>query len=278
VIGIADEVKSLASTSVTLESGGNPNAGEITNYDFVFKTETILPPNSWVRFTFPDSGFYLASFPTCRSYAINDKTLTGNLLCTSSGNAVTMTGNNAEVPAKTEIGIKISCTNPPYTGTTGTFSIETGRENTATIYDRRIGIPGVVIKHGVISAITMKSVDSTTTLSKSKIVLYSLVMLPTNPIEQGGSIEIEANNDFNMDNPPTTIGPFCDHGLEDESDSNKLSLAYSFKKLTITKFAAFKPIEIELHLHFVNPSVSGFTTPLKITTKKADGTIIDYND
>ena len=110
-----------------------------------------------------------------------------------------MTGNSEEVAAGTEIGIKISCTNPTHTGTTGSFSIETGRTGTNTLYDRRISIPGVVIQSGVISGITMTAVESTTTLSKGKWVLYRLIINMTNPIEQGGTIEIECNNDFNMD-------------------------------------------------------------------------------
>lgn len=55
-------------------------------------------------------------------------------------------------------------------------------------------------------------------------------------------------------------------------------MAYSLKKLTISNFAAYSPSEISLLLEFKNPTVAGDTTPLKITSKKADGTIIDYND
>ena len=55
-------------------------------------------------------------------------------------------------------------------------------------------------------------------------------------------------------------------------------MAYSLKKLTISNFAAYSPSEISLLLEFKNPTVAGETTPLKITSKKTDGTIIDYND
>lgn len=54
-----------------------------------------------------------------------------------------MTGLADEVPSNTPVIIRIPGNNPTRSGTTGTFTITTGREYTTTAYERSSNIPGI---------------------------------------------------------------------------------------------------------------------------------------
>jgi len=276
VVGVAGAINSLASASVAIQSGSSKKAGEVTRYEVAMKVQTTLPMWSWLRFSFPAS-FTIAKYPTCEAYTINGKVLKGNLICEQDNNKVKVYGIAQEVFPNTEIGVRVSVTNPPYAGSPGTFTVETGRNSTNTVYERKANIASVVIEPGQITGVRFGAVDSSVILATSKPVLYNLKFVTANTCEQGGKVEIEFSSNFNM-NSQTIY--YLEYGLEDISASKTVKLTYSSsaKKLTITDFKAFTNQQLSLILQIANPPSSGDTTPLIIRTYKSDGTTrIDEN-
>ena len=86
MIGISKEVETMTSASVVLESGGDDRAGEITKYEFTFKTTTELEAGDYMRFTFPAAaGFTLNPYPFCEAFSISDYAIPGQLFCYRQG-------------------------------------------------------------------------------------------------------------------------------------------------------------------------------------------------
>jgi histone deacetylase 6 len=276
VLGVAGSINSLASASVAIQSGSSKKAGEVTRYEIALKVQSTLPMWSWLRFTF-SSTYSIAHFPTCEAYPINGKTLKGNLICEQVGNQVKVTGLAQEVFPDTEIGVRVSVTNPAFTGSSGSFTVETGRNSTNTVYERKTNIAGVTIEPGQITGVRFVPVDSSIVLATSKPVLYNLKFVTFNPCEQGGKVEVVFNSNFNMDSQSVF---YLEYGLEDISASQTVSMSYSSssKTMTITNFKAFANQQLSLMLLVKNPASSGDTSPLIIRTFKKDGTTtIDEN-
>jgi histone deacetylase 6 len=273
VVGIAHAITTLASASVNVQSGSSKKAGEVTRYEFSIKVQSTLPKNSWMRYTFPSS-FTISQHPTCEAYTINGKTLQGDLSCEQTGNKVKVLGLVQEVFPNTEVGVRVSLTNPSFSGSPGMLTVETGRASTNTIYERITNIPSPVIEPGQITGVRLTPVDTSAVLATSKPVLYNLKFTTANTCSQG-KVEVEFNSDFNMDSQPIY---YVEYGLEDISATQPVTLAYSSKKLTITNFKAFTTQQISLVLLVTNPQASGDTQPLVISTYQSDFTTrIDQN-
>ena len=283
VVGIAPAQRILTSTSALLMSGGDSTTSSSTYYDFRLQTQEILPAWSWLRFTFP-SEFSLINAPNCTAVEVEDYTLQGTFSCLtdSSGQAVKLTGISEDVPAEKDIAIRVQATNPSYVLTTSTFKIESGRNNTNTVYEYSLTVPGVTTTPSPINSISLLPVDSTTILARSKQVYYELKFTPSNTIAQGGSIEIQFNNNFNLDPQAIdsqTIDPTVESGLFDIDVNTRTTCVYdsSTLKLTIANFLERSPDEITVRFMAVNPFEDGETTPLIITTKDASGNIQDQD-
>ncbi|CAG9322608.1 unnamed protein product [Blepharisma stoltei] len=277
VIGISGNFDQIISGTASIQSGGSSNAGDITRYDFTFKLSSVLGAWDWLRFTFPDDGYDLAKFPSCLSVDMEGNSISGVFSCISFGNQVTVTGIDQNLAASTEYAMRIAAKNPPQSGLTGTFTIESGRNYTNIVYERITGLTGVTILPGRITEITLKPNNTNWSLTKNKVILYNLQFLLRNPIEQGGTILIICSTDFNMDG--LSIQQVL-YGLDDISSSNTVTLSYSTttKILTLSNFAAFTPKLISIIFQLTNPSTAGSTVPLIIRTMKADGrTVIDEN-
>lgn len=276
-IGIESEVTAMTTGRVTISSSTSFRAGEVANYQFFFKPNRFLPRFNWLRFTFPANGYGLSRYPSCQAIAVNGKTLRGTLFCTGTGRQVQLTGFSEDIQAGTEVGVMVTATNPPQTGTTGYFWIETGRNLTNTVYERITTVPGVTITPGRITGTAFAQTDSNVVLSCNNLVLYTLKFTPYNPIEAGGSIRLQFNNNFNM---PATAHYWVNYGLEDFSASQTVTVVYStaLQLLTVANFAHFTAREISLQLEIKNPGISGATPALVLTTYKADGlTVIDQD-
>ena len=276
-IGVESAVTAMTTGRVSISSSTSFRAGEVANYQFYFKPNRFLPKFNWLRFTFPTGGYGLSRYPSCQAISVNGKALSGTLFCTGTGRQVQLTGFSEDIQAGTEIGIMVTATNPPQTGTTGYFWIETGRNRTNTVYERITTVPGVVIIPGRITGKAFAQTDSNVVLSCNNLVMYTLKFTPYNPIESGGQIRLQFNNNFNM---PTTAHFWVNYGLEDLSTSQTVTVSYStvLMLLTITNFAAFTSKEVSLQLEITNPAISGATPALVLTTYKADGlTIIDQD-
>lgn len=273
VVGIAKMPGKLLSATVSVVSGGSTHAGDVANYQFKFRLSRSLQAWHWLRFTFPSS-FNLAAYPSCSSFSIESSFIPGSLSCSSTDTSVLMAGISQDLQIGSEYGIYISATNPPHSGITGTFMIETGRNGTFTVLDRRDSIEGIYIDPGVISDISLKPYNTDWVISKNKKMLYRLKFLLKNPIDLDGYIILYFSNSFQMDY--TTIQEI-EYGLEDKSSTSQALLTYSLtsKTMKISNFAAFSPILISLLLEINNPSDSGPSNPISIRSYLSDSTLID---
>ena len=71
-----------------------------------------------------------------------------------------MTGISQDLSSGVEYGVYITVINPNFSGITGTFELETGRNNTFTVIDRQTNIQGVYISAGIISDISLLAYDT----------------------------------------------------------------------------------------------------------------------
>ena len=93
VIGIADTIGLLTSTSVSLDSSSVLNAGEVAKYAFSFKVSQTIPAQSYMKFIIQDENFGLSTYPSCSAFSINGKIISGKLTCQSIGREVYVRGN-----------------------------------------------------------------------------------------------------------------------------------------------------------------------------------------
>ena len=281
VIGIEQSAGSLTSTSVSVASGQSSYAGESTLYDFLFTVNKWTPQYSWLRFTFPNDDYTIPGFPSCTALTINRYKLPGLLSCITTGRKVLLTGFSANLNPGTALGIRIAVSNPAKAITTGTFTIETGRNSTNTVYELQTAIPGVTIAAGRVTGISLTPVDTTMTPSTKNIMRYTLLFTFTNPIEQGGTIIISCNNNFNLQGGVGVTNLYwVNSGLTDVSSTLQVTSVYSSvsNQLTISNFQAYKAGEISLMLELTHPATSGTTLPLGIQSRKADGTTVIDQD
>ena len=276
-IGVEAAVTFITTGSVAISSSTSTRAGEVASYLFYFKPNRFLPKYNWIRFTFPSDGYGISRYPSCQAISTNGISLIGTLYCTGKGSKVQLTGFSEDIQAGSLIGVSVTATNPPKSGVTGQFWIETGRNRTNTVYERITTVPGVTITPGRITAISFAQTDSNVILSTSNLVLYTLKFTPFNPIDAKGFIYLQFNNNFNM---PANAHYWVNYGLNDYSASQPVTISYSTatQLLTIASFEAFTPREISIQLEIMNPAASGKTPALVLTTYKANGlTIIDQD-
>ena len=275
VLGVSKSPSNFESATVSITSGGSLYAGDVTNYEFRFKLERNLQSWHWLRFIFP-SNYQLASYPACSAFAIEGNFVAGVLSCASSSSEVTMTGISADLIAGKEYGVYITATNPFYSGVTGTFTIETGRNLTFTVLDRRTDIEGVTILPGKISDISLKPYNEDWVITKKKKILYRLKFLLKNQIDQGGKIELTFTNSFNLDY--TQIRE-VEYGLEDVSLGEQVKLDYDLdlKVLKIYGFKEFSPVLIALIMEINNPNDAGPSDVIKISSYLKNGVLVDQD-
>jgi len=92
VIGIADTIGLLTSTSVTLDSSGVLNAGEVSRYAFSFKVSQTIPGQSYMKIYVLDENFGLSKFPSCSAFSMNGKIIQGKLTCETIGREIYIRG------------------------------------------------------------------------------------------------------------------------------------------------------------------------------------------
>ena len=278
VLGIASAVSSLSFASVITTSGSSARVGDASRLDFFFKTALGIPPNTWIRFTFPTSpSFSLAPHPTCLSIAARGVTLQGSLQCVLSSNQVTLTGISSALLPGSDGTIRISVTNPPQAGLAGPFTMETGIYGTNTVLERAASIPGIQIAPGQVTGIALVPADSQMTQSTGRFMPYFITFTLTNPVPYGGGVSLRFSADFNPNGGLN--GAYVVSGLNDPT-SGALQLAYTAASFTlsIATFAAYTTkTAIQLWIPLLNPLRAGTTWPLVISSTMADGTLIDQD-
>lgn len=274
VIGIADSIKNLTSPTVALDSSGVSSAGMLTKYSFSFKTNQIIPWNSYFMITIPaSSGFSISKSPSCSAFTINGNIITGILSCTSQTNNIIVRGLAADIPTAFEVGISVSVTNPTVSGTSGTFQIAIFRNGTNVVYAWSTGITGVTITPGAISKVIFSQINPILVASKNKLMNYRLRFIPKNSLPLGAQIYVQF--------PMIAISNcYIEYGIEDIDPTVPTKcVPQGSNSLLITGFQAIdNPGEISLTVRLKNPDNYGITTPVKIYTyKDLSKTIIDQD-
>jgi hypothetical protein len=277
-LGISEAPSELTLVTVGILPGSSNVAGAITMYLFTFQFDQIVPANSWIEFTFPDNGIYIPSNPTCSSYSTNGINIQGNLLCNTNGLQVILTGISQDLEPGIQYNIRMTCTNPNWSGNLGNFGINVFRENTNTLYLYKSDILGFNIVPSNFLSVVFAPVDSTLTVSQNNIMLYRLTIRLMNPVESMGYIIIKFPSTFSMNGNYLV---WVESGLNDFSytDSTRVSYNIPTLTLTITNFASV-PAQtfISIIMQLQNPSLSGLSKSLSISTLRPDGvTIIDQD-
>ena len=127
VAGIAQAIGTLLSAGVNIVENDSALAGALARYEFKFELYRPLAAYHWLRFTFPADGFGLSENPTCTSFKIQGYQIQGNLVCSTSGNSVSLLGISQEIPAFIHVGVRIAARNPGYAVASGIFAVETGK-------------------------------------------------------------------------------------------------------------------------------------------------------
>jgi len=277
VVGIAGPITSLTTGSVNFAAGASNYAGEAATYDIYLRSATPLYLGTWIRVTIPANGFGFIPVPISQLIALDGSYLPGIISCTYSSYKLTIQGMSSQIPAGTDIGIRVTGSNPQRQGNTGTFTIETGKGGTSVVYSRRSGISGLSINAGRLSGVSLAPVSSTVLLTIGEIVQYTLKFTLFNEVIAGGKIVITCSSTFNLDG---LTNLWLNSGLVDQSLTQPLTLTYSIptKILTITGFGTYKSGEISLNLEMKNPVFSGKTTPLLIQSFRSDSTTLIDQD
>lgn len=272
VVGIADSVNNLTSSTVALDATGSSEAGVLTKYSFSFKTNQQIPMNSYFMITVPASaGFTISKNPSCSSFSINGNQISGNLVCTSNANNIIAQGLASDIASSFEVGISVSLTNPTFSGTTKTFQVAILKKNTTVVYAWSTGIQGVTITPGAISKVTFSLINPSLVLSMSKTMDFRLIFIPKNPLIAGSEISIEFPMTFDVPSGPANPFPnlpcYIEYGIEDINPDIPTPCIVSGDTLTISGFKAMtNPGEISLLVRLKTPSVNGITSPVKIYT------------
>ena len=244
--------------STVLQSIG----ASVTSYSstITFSTGSTLSyaAGSWIRVTLPEY-FTFSAGPRCLlgvtvvNCNLNqyDKLMVETEGLASMNGALKFTLQNA--------------INPPMTGSTGTFTFEVIEKNSSNVLYTSSKMNGYTITPGFVTGIQMqRSLPHLNTPS-----YYYIRFRTTSNIPSGGSVVVMLPEQYqDVTNCQVTSG------LEPR-DSVKCS--YSGNQATYTDFSNFKAGVIELKIKAVNPSTSGATGHITISTYNKDGVLIDQN-
>ncbi len=279
VIGVSDYVPLLASPLVGLTSTFSSQASQASSYDFSFQLTTAIQQASFFIIDVGTTAFTIAATPACVVFPINGLTITGTFTCTKSGSQVTVTGLGQDLPAGTEMGIRIPMTNPGVSGTTDTFSIYIVKSGTSTYLSKRTGISALTITPGVINSVSFTQSVSTAVLSKGKVMDYTLTFTPTSALITGSVITITMPTGFEIDTSTLSLC-YIISGIEDISDTSNAQLIYDNTTITISNYLQnLSPGAISLSIRAINPLSSGKTSPIIITTYTSSSltSVMDYS-
>lgn len=80
VLGVSGVIVDMTSTIVSIDATGVSNAGEPSKYNFAFKTNYLIPFNSYLELWIPlSSGFGISDYPSCSTFPINGNQILGTI-------------------------------------------------------------------------------------------------------------------------------------------------------------------------------------------------------
>ncbi len=277
ILGFGGEIGTMTSTTVAVDGSSSTAAGATSKYIFSFRTDMALPQNIYLKFQLPRDTFDISKFPSCSSFPINGKIISGVFTCeyNSEQQAIEVRGIAQAIPKDSDVGVLVSFKNPKYSYTTNTFDMYVMKSGTTLAFTRKLAIKGVPITAGAITQISMYPIDAMYVVSKSKLMWFNLNFKLTNPLNNGAMIQIKLPDTITLSTLPAVEGIevafYVKTGLEDVSDSSPMTITQSppggSKYIYIKNFKAMQqPNLITVAMLITTPPSSGQSSPFEITS------------
>ena len=261
-IAVTQEPKPILSASV--ESTVTKVAGQQTKYKFSFKFTQTIPAGTWIRFTFPQSGYDIGL--VCPS-----DNFWGRLSCKIEDTQLSLHGLKQDLVMGTQYSLEATLNNPPWKGYTGNFIFEVFREDTYHLYARNTNVQGLTIEPGSLN-VDLQPLDPTIEISREKVMLYKLTFTNQNEIPETGKVVVEFPSNFHIE------GDYFYELQQGFQSIANLASDYDIpnRVLTVSNFAKVNPsTEFAVTLQLKNPSTSGETPALEVKTLTGSDLIID---
>jgi hypothetical protein len=230
VIGIANDIGTITTATVVLETQGVQYAGESSKYVFTFTTSRAIPNNNFVRLYLPEGEFGIAKFPSCAAYPVGGKVARGRLVCESTGdNFIDVSGFKDQFSAGTTIAVVVTLTNPAYSHITMNFGIAIMRKFTHIMYDRKLDVVGVTITPGRIFNVYVDNTDKSLAITRNKTMQFALHFKPTNVLKNGSMIQLQFPASFKVFQSTILAQNtmfWVEFGLEDKSEDDPLQISF----------------------------------------------------
>lgn len=277
ILGFGGEIGSMTSTTVAVDGSSSTAAGATSKYIFSFRTDMSLPQNIYLRLQLPRDTFTVSKYPSCSSFPINGKTISGVFTCeyNSEQQSIEVRGIAQAIPKDSDVGVLVSFKNPKYSFTTNPFDMYVMKTGTTLAFTRKLGIKGVPITAGAITQISMYAMDSMYVVSKSKLMWFYLNFKLTNPLNTGAMIQIKLPDTVTL----STLAPvegievafYVKSGLDDVSDDSPMTITQSTapgsKYIYIKNFKAMaQPNLITVAMLITTPPSAGASSPFEITS------------
>ncbi|KAL4492987.1 hypothetical protein ABPG72_020766 [Tetrahymena utriculariae] len=261
-IGIGDKVLHFPFTKVTVT---NNAAGATSLYSFEFKTNIYFPQDAYVLITLDAS----AGFPynpantniACQPYNINGYLVNASFICTRlSSSQIQVSGFNSAVQAGGDIGIQMTLSNPPYSQTTGNFTIALFRAKTTYIYAWRNDVSGVYIAPSPLISTSITTKIPNAVISKQKRMDYLISFDPQIALSAGYIINITIPSTFTILQNSGYDLAYVVSGLQN-ANNQIINVQYiGFNQVQISNFQSVSgPTLIQVLVRLRNPDVQGAT-------------------
>lgn len=273
LLGFGGSIGTMTSTTVAVDSSSSTAAGEIAKYIFSFRTDMDLPQNIYFKLQLPLDTFEVSRFPSCSSFAINGKQISGVFTCSYNSilQSIEVRGIGQAIVKDSDVGVLVSMRNPKYSYTTNPFQMYVMKEGTTMAFTRKLEIKGVPITAGKITQISMYPLDAQMIISKSKLVWYGLQFKLRNSLNTGAIITIKKPSTISYGTLPQVEGVetvvYVQKGLDDISDSNPLKVAISGDFIIISNFKSMtQPSLIVVAMLITTPPSAGYSSPFEIAS------------
>ena len=226
VMGIANDIGTILTSTVVLDPDGVQYAGELSRYVFTLQTSRDIPNNNFLRLYLPQNEFEVVQFPTCAAYPVAGVIVNGRLVCESfSNNYIDVRGFVDEFKAGTNIGVVVTMRNPRYAHITTEFGVAVMRDFTQIMYDRKLDVPGVTITPGLITNIKIKKLDKDIEITRNKLMKFQMQFKVSNKLKTGSMIRMMFPASFKIFDYKILDSPksyWVDFGLEDKTETDAL--------------------------------------------------------
>ncbi|KAL4464499.1 hypothetical protein ABPG73_018399, partial [Tetrahymena malaccensis] len=261
-IGIGDKVLNFPFAKVTIANNG---AGAISLYSFEFKSSIFFPKDAYILITLDAS----ANFPynpantniACQPYNVNGYLVDASFVCTRlSSSQIQVSGFNGPVQAGADIGISMTLSNPPFSQTTGNFTIALFRAKTTYIYAWRNDVSGVYIAPSPLVSTSITTKIPNAVISKQKRMDYIISFDPQAALTAGYIITITIPSTFTILQDSNYDLAYVVSGLQNANNQIINVQFISSNQVQISNFQSVSGTTlIQVLVRLRNPDIQGVT-------------------